>query len=252
MFRISYKHIILFSIIGVMSLIILNLTWQNNVIVTSITAVIGSIFASVIISIVYQNNLHDSFQTYEKIGIRNTFRNFEEAFDDIKKDIGSCKNADIFFMFGSSFINSSSSYIKDALSNKSAKLRFFIFDENNPFIESYGEQWSKEDEKYNAEGIKKLIKESYENIQRIYDAIDEKERGALEIYKINNSALSYSFYKIDSKLYYIPAKLTTTKLFKHPVFLFEKSNDRRNLYNSIENEIDTMINNNEIIKIHPK
>ena len=252
MFRISYKDITLFSIVGVMALVIINLIWQNNIIVTSITTVLGAILASVIISMIYQNSLHDSFQTYKKIGLRNTFKNFEEAFDDIKKDIGKCKKADIFFMFGSSFINSSSSYIKDALSNKSAKVRFFIFDENNPFIEAYGSQWSKDGEKYNAEGIKKSIKESIANIQKIYETIDEEERGTLEIHKIKVSSLSYSFYKIDNKLYYVPSKLTTSKLFKHPVFLFEKSDDRRNLYNSIENEIDLMIDDQEIIKIYPK
>ena len=79
MFRISYKDITLFSIVGVMALVIINLIWQNNIIVTSITTVLGAILASVIISMIYQNSLHDSFQTYKKIGLRNTFKNFEEA-----------------------------------------------------------------------------------------------------------------------------------------------------------------------------
>jgi hypothetical protein len=251
MFRVSFKDITLYSLVGICLLVILNLVWMNNILVTSITTVVGSIFASIIISIIFQNILHDSFQTYSKIGIRKTYKNFEEAFESIKKDISKSSKVDIFFMYGSSFINNASISIKDALSKKNTKLRFFIFSPDNPYIQAYGNQWSTDSLKYNSDGIKNLILDSKENIKKIYDSIDKEIRGSLEIYEIINSPLSYSFYKIDSKLYYVPSKLTTSKLFKHPVFLFEKSKDDRNLYNSIEKELDIMINSNEIIKIYP-
>jgi hypothetical protein len=252
MFRISYKDIIVYSLLGICILVILNLIWVDNILVTSITAVVGSICASIVISIVFQNILHDSFQTYSKIGIRKTYKNFEEAFDSIKKEIGKSSKVDIFFMFGSSFLNNSSTSMKEALSKKNAKFRFFIYSETNPYIVAYGDQWSKDNQKYNADGIKDLIKDSKENIKKIYDSIDIETRGSLEIYEIINAPIPYSFYKIENKLYYVPSKLTTSKLFKHPVFLFEKSKDERNLYNSIEKELDIMINNKEVIKTYPK
>lgn len=251
MFRVSYKEIISYSLIGVLLLVLINLIWSNSLVVITITSVIGSIFASVIISIIFQNHLHDAFQVYSKIGMRKAFKNFEDAFDHIKHDISKGKKVDVFFMYGSSFLNSASISIKDCLSKKDAKLRFFIFSDSNPYVDAYGNQWSKDSSKYDPEGIKKLIRESKGNILKIYNSIDVEKRSSLEVYEILNAPLSYSYYRVDDKLYFVPSKLTTSKFFKHPVFLFEKSDKDENLYNSIENEIETMINNQEINKIFP-
>lgn len=249
MFKLSYKELATYSIIGILILLLINIRWPNDIIVTTITAVIGSIMASVIISIIFQNYLHDSFNKYKKIGLRNIFDNFEIAYDFIKKDISKGKNIDIMFMFGNTFINNSSVTLKEALSKKNTKIRIFTYSIDNQYINSYGANWGAENSKYNKEGIIKLIKESKELLKNIYNKIPQDSRGSLEVYELINCPLPYSFYKIDNKLYYVPSKLTTDKLFKHPVFLFKKTNKKQNLYNSIDNEIQTMIANKEIIKI---
>ena len=251
MFRLAYKEIFFIAFIGILILTVINLIWVDNIFIFSFTAVIGSVFASIIVSIIYQNILHDSFQLYRKIGLRKTFHNFEEALDPIRGDISRSREIDILFMFGSSFINNSSSYLIKALSNKSTKMRIFIFSETNPYTESYGGQWGADNEKYNKDGIVRLISNSRNDIKKIYEDIDENKRGSLEIYELKNSALSYSFYKMDDHLYFVPTKLTTYKFYKHPVFLFKKTKDESNMFNSINKEIENMINKQEIDKIYP-
>lgn len=249
MFKLSYKELALYSGIGILLLLLINIKWPNDIIVTTITTVIGSIMASVIISVIFQNYLHDSLNKYKKIGLKNIFDNFEEAFDYIKKDINRGKNIDILFMFGNSFINNASVTLKEALSKKNTTVRVFMFSENNLYIDSYGANWGADNSKYNRDGIKKLINESKELLKNIYNKIPEDSRGSLEIYELTECPLSYSFYKIDNKLYYVPSKFTTDKLFKHPVFLFKRTNKKQNLYNSIENEIQLMLTNKELKKI---
>ncbi|WP_027385162.1 hypothetical protein [Chryseobacterium gregarium] len=248
MLRISYLKIFLFAFISIVLFVLINIWIPNNLLITVITSVLGSVIASIIISIIYQNELHKSFQFYEKCGIKKVYSDFEAAHSDIKNDLSKSRSVEIFLMFGSSFFGTNELTLKKFLSNKSAKCRIFIYSQHNNFIDSYGNQWGSDNVKYNRDGIKSLILNTEVLLKQIYNGIDSNNRADFEIYKIKDAPISYSFYRFDDKLYYVPSKISASKLTKHPVILYEKTQDQSNFYNSIIKEIDEMINTGELEK----
>jgi hypothetical protein len=239
--------------VGVISvlLMLLNFYIQNNVRVNIITAVLGSIIASIVISIFYNDELHSSLSLYKKIGLNEYYENFEVIQDQIRIKIAKAKIVDIYVIYADRFFGGSSLALKSILSRKDSKLRIFLYNDQNLFLQAYGNQWGNKnnDSKYDVEGLKTLISQVKKELIGLYKEIDENNRGILEIYEILDAPVSHSFYKIDSELFYVPSKNTKFKSFKLPVFLFKDTKDEKCMFSKIESEINTMINNNELKQI---
>lgn len=244
------KYQILNWIVIVSILIIVFLLYHNTTTTNIIASVLGSIVASIAVSNVYNNDLHEAMNKYSKIGLINYFDNFEDAHDEIKMKISLAKNVDIFVMYGDSFLNTSSIAIRKLLSKENTNLRYFMYSENNRFIESYGFYWSDggKIQKYNAGGIReKIINVKTDLKNNIIKGMNEKS--SFQLYSIKDAPISFSFYKIDDELYYVPNKNIRAKEIIPVVFHFKKTNKENSMYNRIEKELNLMVNNNELIRV---
>lgn len=252
MFKSSKGFISIGISIVVVILVILNLLFSNTTI-TIFTAVLGSIVASIVISIYYNEELHKAISTYNRIGLKSYYSNFEMAQDKIRAAISQGKEVDIYVMYADRFFGSSTMTLKTLLSKRESKLRIFLYHPENIFLGSYGHYWGvlNQEKKYTREGLKELIENVREDLIKLYQEI-EGEKGNLEIFEIMNSPISYSFYKIDNNLFYVPSKNTKQKNFKTPVFYFSKTKDANSMFSKIEMEINTMLNDNEVIKLEDK
>ena len=249
MFKSSRNKIWIGLSLLIFALVILNLVFSNNT-TTIITAVLSSIIASIVISIYYNEELHNAINTYNRIGLKNYYSDFEMAQEKIRGAISRGKDVDIFVMYASSFFGSSTMALKDLLSRRETRLRIFLYHSENKFIESYGHYWGtmNQSDKYSAAGLQKLILNVKSDLKTIYQEIDG-EKGVLEIFEIINAPISYSFYRIDDCLFYVPSKNTKQKNFKPPVFFFSKTKDENGMFSKVESELSSMINSREVVKL---
>jgi hypothetical protein len=243
----SRKFILIFGTI-ISVIIIALLIWIDSTIANIIAAVLGSIVASILVSMLYNQDLHNAQDKYLKIGLKNYFNNFEDSQDEIRNKIARAKKVDIYVMFADRFLNTSTNAFKGLISKENSKLRFFIYSTSNKFIDAYGKHWGDElnDTEYNAKGITSKI----EGVKKFISILkkESSKSNIVELYEIKNAPISYSFYKIDNEIYFVPNKNIGIK-YKPSVFHFVKTKDEGAMYSKIETELSTMISNNEFIKI---
>ena len=176
-----------------------------------IAAVLGSIVASIAVSVFYNEDLHNATDKYIKIGMNNYFDNFEDAQNEIRIKISKAKKVDIYVMYADRFFNTSSKALSSLLANENTILRCFLFSTSNKFIDAYGNHWANEDvdSEYNSPGIISKLN----NVKLLISKLNEKKnnRSVLELYEIQSAPLSYSFYRIDNELYFVPSKNIRSK-----------------------------------------
>ncbi|KXZ67252.1 hypothetical protein [Acinetobacter venetianus] len=121
-------------------------------------------------------------------------------------------------MYGSTFLNSNSSEIKAALEDSNKKITFMLADENNIFLENYEEYWG-----YKKGAFKDYINDTVENLKKWHNAISPDKKATLEIYKYTKGCFTYSYYKMNNDLYFVPNKAVAEKSFK-PITIYAKKN----------------------------
>ncbi|MDO9261997.1 MAG: hypothetical protein Q7U08_08660 [Flavobacteriaceae bacterium] len=221
---------------------------MNTTTTNLIAAVFGSIVASIAVSSFYNEELHKAMDKYNKIGLVNYFDNFEDAHSIIKSKISNAKTVDIFVMYGDSFLNTSTKAIQSVLAKDNSKFRYVIYSIDNKFIESYGNHWGviEDNPKYNEAGLKLKIQGVKNDLKRL---VEKKHQNcSFDFYEIQSSPISYSFYRVDDELFFVPNKNIRSKEIKPAVFQFKKTAYGFSMFNKLISELELMINNKEIIK----
>lgn len=216
-----------------------------NVIATALSAIV----ASIAVSAFYNEELHKAMDKYNRIGLVNYFDNFEDAHSTIKEKISVAKSVDILVMYGDSFINTSTKAIQSLLARDNTKLRFIMYSSENRFIESYGNHWGivESNPKYNEAGLKSKIQNVKSDLKRL---IEKKHQSCIfELYEIQSAPISYSFYRMDNEIFFVPSKIIRAKEIKPAVFQFKKTEFDFSMFTKLEYELEKMIANNEVLKI---
>jgi hypothetical protein len=243
------KKYVLWAVVAILLIVVGFLFYINTPISNLIGAVFGSIVASVIVSSIYNDQLHNAMDKYQRIGLINYFENFEDVQNEIRIRISNAKKVDIYVMYADRFFNTTSNAFTSLLAKENTKLRCFIYSPSNKFIEGYGNHWGDElnEPEYSSEGIIKKI----ENVVKLIKKLNEKKNNnsTVELYQIQSAPVSYSFYKIDNELYFVPSKNIRSKEVKPAVFHFEKTRMADTMFSKIETEINAMITNNEVIRM---
>lgn len=243
----SRKKILLFIALG--SIILIAFLMYINTVVSNVFAgMLGSIVASIAVSIFYNEDLHNAIDRYRKIGLIEYYDNFEDAHGRIKDKISKSKNVDIFVMYGDSFLNSSSTAIQKVLERNNSKLRFFMYSPENKFIDAYGHYWGEIDPnpKYNETGIKSKIESVKVDLKNLVK--NKNINCEFEFFEIQNAPMSYSFYKVDNEIFFVPNKNIRSKEIKPPVFHFKRTSSGNSMYRKLEDELEMLINSNEVLK----
>ncbi len=236
--------IVVVSVLFISLLLIINTTISNL-----FAAVFGSIVASMAVSSFYNEELHKAMDKYNKIGLVNYFDNFEDAHNLIKEKISKAKLVEIFVMYGDSFVNTSTISIKALLSKENSKFRYFMYSLENNFINSYGNHWGEVEEntKYNKEGLKSKIENVKKDLRLLLKT--KHQTCEFEFYEIQSAPMSYSFYRMDNELFFVPSKNIRSKAIKPAVFQFKITAFENSMFNKLISELSLMIENKEVIKV---
>lgn len=239
---------ILVAVVLLSIIVIAFLMYINSTISNLIAAVLGAIVASIAVSAFYNEELHKAMDKYRSIGLINYFESFEEVQNEIRIKISKAKKVDIYVMYADRFFNTSSNALISLLAKQNSSLRCFIYSNSNKFIEAYGNHWSagQNTSEYSANGIISKL----EGVVKFFENLNTKKniKSVFELYEIQSAPISYSFYKIDKELYFVPSKNIRSKEIKPAVFHFKKTDNESTMFSKIEAEIEAMINNTEVTK----
>lgn len=234
----------------IVSIIIIVLMYIiNNTIINTVATTLSAIVVSIIVSVLYNEELHNAMDKYKKIGLVNYYDNFEDAHSVIIDKISKAKDVDIFVMYGDSFLNTSTRSILSLLSKENSNLRYVMYSLENKFIDSYGYYWGVigDNPKYNEDGLKMKIKGVRLDLKKL---IEKKHNNcSFKFYEIQNSPISYSFYRMDEELFFVPNKNINSKEIKPVVFHFKKTKSENSMYNKVKIEFELMIYNNEVKEV---
>jgi len=246
MFFSKIKFLICFGIVSI--IIICLMIYINTPFFNVVAAALSAIVVSIVVSVLYNEELHKAMDKYQQIGLVNYFDNFEDAHSIIKSKISNAKIVDIFVMYGDSFLNTSTKAIQSVFAKDNSKFRYVIYSTDNKFIESYGNHWGviEDNPKYNEAGLKLKIKGVKNDLKTL---VEKKHQNcSFDFYEIQSSPISYSFYRVDDELFFVPNKIIRSKAIKPAVFQFKKTAFDFSMFNKLISELELMITNKEIIK----
>ncbi|BAP37753.1 hypothetical protein AS4_28130 [Acinetobacter guillouiae] len=239
--KISYKWLTVASIISVLVLLGILFIFKGNVgdvVYSTVTNILVSILTCILVSFWWNKLLLDASSHYSKSGIKHYYSDFSEVEPIIKKKLEKANEVTIFFMYGKTFINGSSSQIKKILSKKGNKLIFVVGYVDNPFIEQYEEFWNYP--------IKENIKNTPDNLLKLFNEIDPGIRAHLQIYLYKQGGYCYSYFKIDNEIFLSPNKMVEAKSFKPITLHAKKVLGKKCLYRKINQEFNFMLEAKQI------
>ncbi len=247
MFFSRTKFLLCFSIFSI--IVIILLFYINTPLSNIIASALSAILVSIIVSVLYNADLHKAMDMYQRIGLINYYDNFEDAHSVIKDKISKAKDVDIFVMYGDSFLSTSTKAIQSLLCKDNSALRYAMYSSTNVFLEAYGHYWGVlgENSRYNKQGLLVKIEGVKNDLKRL---IKNKHNNCIfELYEIQNSPISYSFYIVDDELFFVPGKNISAKEIKPAVFHFKKTNSEFAMFDKVKSEFELMIKNNEILLV---
>ena len=243
--KINYTWLLVLSTISILVLLgilfifkeIVNDTWFS-----AISNILIAILTCMLVSFWWNKFLLDASNHFSKSGIKDYYNDFSEVESTIKNKLKETKEATIFFMYGKTFINSSTSQIKEMLSKKNSKLIFVVASSSNSFIENYEKFWDYK--------LIENISQTPDSLIKLYNEIDSNNRGQLQIYLYKDGCYSYSYYKLDNDVYLSPNKMVVAKTFKPITLHATKTNNNNCLYKKVELEFNYMLKENQIELIY--
>ena len=239
--KINYAWLTAISVISI--LVILGILYifkdtVNDVSFSAISNVLITILTCVLVSFWWNKFLLDASNHYSKSGIKHYYNDFSEVEPIIKNKLKETKEATIFFMYGKTFINSSTSQIKEMLSQKNSKLTFVVACSTNSFIQKYEDFWNYP--------LKDNIDNTPTTLKGLFNEIDQDKRGQLMIYLYKDGGYSYSYYMLDDNVYLSPNKMVVAKTFKPITIHAKKTLSKNCLYRKVRQEFDYMLKEKQI------
>ncbi|MEQ9307924.1 MAG: hypothetical protein RLN90_00610 [Balneolaceae bacterium] len=187
--------------------------------------------------------------------IDSGFTQYYDEWDEtiLRNKLEESNEVDIYFTYGSTVINTLSRTIAEKLKDRSTIINIYLMDENNPFLVSLGSLWGKDNDKYNAEGLKKRIQSTVEEIKSIKRNLEEDQdyKGVINAYKLKYHPVFFSFYRFNNEIVFLPTKNVERKTYQVPFFICKKLNSR-GVYNwcmSQINYIDEIKKDDALIKV---
>ncbi|MCG2572420.1 hypothetical protein LVY74_02455 [Acinetobacter sp. ME22] len=243
--KINYTSLTIIS--GVSIFVLLGLLYVIKDLVSdnvfnALSNLLISILTCVLVSFWWNKFLLDASNHYTKSGIQDYYNDFSEIESTIKAKLKETKEATIFFMYGKTFINGSTSQIKEMLSKKDSKLIFVVASNENNFIKEYERFWNYP--------LRDNIENTPETLKNLFKEIDSKNRGQLKIYLYKDGGYSYSYYKLDNEVYLSPNKMVVAKTFKPITIYAQKTSNKNCLYNKVTQEFSFMLREKQIELIY--
>jgi len=264
----NYKFsiwVILLAVIGILLFIIPSIDWENGIqldfghVISQLgLGILIGLIPSVLIGFIF---FREQFERQLQVlgvskeiidaGVSEYYDKWDEQI--LKSRLKNSKEVEIYMTYGATVIKNLSREILGRLEQKDFSIKFYIMHEYNPFIESLGSLWSKDNPDYDAEGIKSRIKESINELTTIKNnsESDDKLNGKIEVFKLKYHPVFFSFYRFDEEVVFVPTKIVERKAYQVPSFVCKKLSDK-GLYNWCVSQIDFIVNktnNNAVEKV---
>jgi hypothetical protein len=178
-------------------------------------------------------------------GVSNYNENWDISI--LEEKLKGANEVEFYMTYGSTVINNLSRTIKSKLQEDGFSITIYIMDEKNPFVNSLGSFWEKDNKKYNPEGIRSKIEDTLEEINTLKVNLkkDEALKGKIRTYKLRYHPVFFSFYRFDDEIVFVPSKNVERKSYQVPSFvcnktssggLFNWCNDQIQYIKGIEND----------------
>jgi len=251
--NLNYKFstwVIVLAVIGILLFVIPSIDWTNGLQVDfgNLTSQLGlgiliGLIPSVMIGFVFFKEQFE--KQLQVLGVSKEIINagVSEYYDTwneqiVKDRLSEAKEVEVYMTYGTTLIKNLGREILKRLEEKDFHIKFYIMDESNPFVESLGSFWSKDNSDYNSEGIKKRIGESIKELRTIKSNSEKDNRlnGKIEVFKLKYHPVFFSFYRFDDEVVFVPTKNVERKAYQVPSFVCKKLSDK-GLYNWCVNQI---------------
>jgi hypothetical protein len=237
LFKCRYQILVL---VFILFFLVINyaLDFKESYLIT-INAILFSLIASFLVGIYFQYVVKDEISTehlkimefkdeYNKSGIIEYYSSFKNCEYELRKDILKTNSLTIYITYGATVLNNLSEQIYFMLSDKKKEVEIVLMSEDNPFLPGLAQQWG-----YEIEELKRRITDSKKLIQ---DIKDNSIYNNLTITENRLFPVNYSFYLLDTVLYFVPTKLCNPKSFTPLVIKANRTIDDRSLYGKISED----------------
>ena len=149
-------------------------------------------------------------------------------------------NIKIYVNYARSVFDNNQEEMHELLQRRNVNLEIFMLAEDNPFLESLGQLWGINDPAYNADGLRKKIRESR---KILLDAIehlakDDKLNAKVAIFQLHRHPVFYSFYMSDNEILFVPSKIIGLKRFRPFVLHVKDTGAEKDIYNHCLTELE--------------
>lgn len=224
----------------------------NSVITNTVSAVLSGLLVGIYFDITTKRSFHKEMEDLLSINSLVSSSGIEQyhySWDtiDLSLYIKESKVIDIYVYYGSTMFNDYQALLEDFLKLKGRKLRVFILDEQNKFLEASAELWSISDANYSFQAVVAKSKSTIDLITSIHQKLQKSNslKGKLELYKVKKHPINFSFYRFDNKMIVALNKLSHHKTPKPPVLVLRGSKDKTSLFQRIVSDFSSLEENNK-------
>jgi hypothetical protein len=189
----------------------------------------------------------------ERSGFEQYQPEFKDFSNEFKELLKKSLEIDMYLTYGKTIFNLISPELLDAFKRKNCRINIFIIGEENPFLRSIANLWSRIGEEYNEDGLRRKIQETSELLIRLANtALVDKYHADIKIFKLQYNPINFSFYRFDDYLLFCPTKLTERKEYRAMTIVCRKANSN-DIFHWVLDELNHIKNQpDSIIKIFPK
>jgi len=242
-------------------IILIILVWKGEPILgasanTIIVNLFSAIIASIIVGIYFDISAKESFQndirsvlSVNPVILESGIDSYHPSWDsvDLRPYMKQSRSFDIYVYYGSTFFKSYEQAIEEFLSKKHNRLRVFISNEENKFLEASSVIWEIGNQNDNLENIKGKLRETIDLIKSLVEKMRNKGslKGKIEVYSVLIHPTNFSFYRFDKNMIIVLNKLSYNRSPKPPVLVLKKNENENCLFNRISEDFATLFESNK-------
>lgn len=220
-----------------------------------ISAILISVVSSFLVGLYFQYVLKDSIskehlkimefkKEFYQIGMLKYYGNFKECISDLRHDIQSATNVDIYIAYGATILNTISQDLNFLLSKPNSQLNIILISIDNPFAIGYCKLWgySESTFKEKIEATKSLLNDKIEYLKK-----QNSLNGNFKLFENKAYPINYSFYRCDDIVYFVPTKHNGTKEYVPITIKAQKTIEPEAIYNKCIRDLELMMEENGAI-----
>jgi hypothetical protein len=217
--------------------------WFWTVPASLLTAVLASALVGIIYDVFFRRRQIDDTVRLTRYSVSLFNAGIEEYVLSFRQQgfgelITKSEHVDVCFVYGSTWLQTNMEHLRALFANPRATVRFFLADPSNTtYMKVLEQSWrSPADASYTAADIRKRITRSLSEI-----ANEIQSAAATVECHVISAPITFSFYRFDDELLYVPMKLCRDKHYPVPALRCRRSGGDC-LYGWVMGQINELVN----------